>query len=247
MQQYSHDLLDLYLYYNHLSSTMSKAQELLEKPDIKGIFLVLAAKQRLGEGRNGNVWYSPAGGLWFTLALCGFRFSSNFTLFLGVQIHKAIRSCFPELEDHALSLKWPNDLYLNDKKLAGIIVKHVPQKQYYLCGIGINTDITEFPQELRDIAISLHDYNKVENVQILTVILDNIKDNLPEYLIENQFSREYYFKHDYLVHKQITISTEFSQFEGIYQGVNKDGALLLKLETGAIQPFYAGTVNISKT
>ncbi|MCF7918436.1 MAG: biotin--[acetyl-CoA-carboxylase] ligase [Candidatus Cloacimonetes bacterium] len=226
---------------------MSKAQELLEEKELQENFLILADKQRMGQGRKGNIWYSPEGGLWFTLAIYGFKFNSNFTIFLGIQVHKALITMFPQLQEQELLLKWPNDIYLKEKKLAGIIVKQLSYKEYYFCGIGINTAFEGFPDELASHSISLKNSGIIScnNEDLLKTILDNISDNLPEYLVDSKFSRSYYDKYDFLRNREITITTDFSQFQGKYRGINQEGALLLKLESGAIQPFYAGEVNFN--
>jgi len=245
MNNFTHPFLDQYLYYKYISSTMEKAEDLVERDDFKGNFLIAADKQGSGIGRKGNYWYSPAGGLWFTLGIYGFTFKSNFTLFCGLQLLKALEV---KLNDPSmkLNIKWPNDIYLNKNKLAGIIVKHLPRSKYYLTGIGINTNIEAFPVELESIATSL----KIEtsrlfnSIDIITEFLNILSAELPEYLSKYKLDENYYRSHDLLRNHQLKISTEFAEYSGQYLGISPEGAILLKLSNGAIQPFYAGEITI---
>jgi len=225
---------------------MEKAEELVESSNFSGNFLITADKQGNGIGRKGNYWYSPSGGLWFTLGIYGFTFKSNFTLFCGLQLLKTLESLIsnPLMK---LAIKWPNDLYMNNKKLAGIIVKYLPRSNYYLAGIGLNTNIDKFPAELESIATSL----KIEtsrifsSTDIITEFLNTLSAELPEYLSEYKLDEKYYMSHDLLRDHQLKISTEFAEYSGQYLGISPVGAILLKLPNGAIQPFYAGEITIT--
>jgi len=245
MDNITHSFLDKYVHYDYISSTMEKAEELIENSEFKGNFLIIADKQGIGIGRNGNHWYSPSGGLWFTLGIYGFTFKSNFTLFCGLQLLKTLESLIthPEMK---LTIKWPNDIYLNNKKLAGIIVKHIPRSNYYLTGIGLNTNVESFPEELKSIATSLkletgENFNTNE---IISLFLDNLSSELPEYLDTYRFDEKYYSAHDHLIDHELKINTEFAEYTGNYHGISPEGAILLRLSSGAIQPFYAGDITI---
>ncbi|MDP8221381.1 MAG: biotin--[acetyl-CoA-carboxylase] ligase [Candidatus Stygibacter frigidus] len=245
MDNITHSFLDKYVHYDYISSTMEKAEELIENSEFKGNFLIIADKQGIGIGRNGNHWYSPSGGLWFTLGIYGFTFKSNFTLFCGLQLLKTLEQLISD-PVMKLVIKWPNDLYLNNKKLAGIIVKHIPRSNYYLAGIGLDSNMESFPEELESIATSL----KLEtgmnysSSAIIHLFLDNLNAELPEYLSTYRFDESYYTSHDYLNDHELSINTEFAEYTGRYHGISPEGAILLRLPNGAIQPFYAGEIRI---
>ena len=245
MNEFKHPFLDSVIQADYLASTMEKAEELIEKNKITGNFLIIADKQNRGVGRKGNKWYSPQGGLWFSLGIYGFSFASNFTLFCGIQILQALESL---LQDAKISgkIKWPNDIYLNDRKTAGIIVKHFPRSNYYIIGIGINTNLDKFPAELQNTAtsIKLETRADISHQSLITCILDNLSNNLPEYLSEYKIDEAYFNNHDYLKDRTITISTEFADYKGKYHGISPSGAIQIKLSNGAIQPFYAGKIAI---
>ncbi len=245
MKEFTHHFLDRVYHFEYLTSTMNKAEELIELNNELGNILIISARQGSGIGRKDNYWYSPQGGLWFTLGIYGFSFKTNFTLFTGIQILNAIETlCLNESLN--IRIKWPNDIFLNDKKAAGIIVKHLPKYKYYLIGVGINANVVEFPPELKDIATSLWlETGKIISLEILLKeFLDNMIANLPLYLTEFRIDEICYQQHDYLKGLKIMIKTEFAEYCGDYYGISPEGAILMKLAQGSIQPFFAGEVRI---
>jgi BirA family transcriptional regulator, biotin operon repressor / biotin---[acetyl-CoA-carboxylase] ligase len=245
MNEFKHPFLDTVFQVDNLTNTMEKAEELIKDNKVAGNFLIVSDKQNRGVGRKSNNWYSPKGGLWFSLGIYGFSFASNFTLFCGIQILKAIES---ETKATPLNstIKWPNDIYINGKKVAGIIVKHFPRSNYYIIGIGINTNLDKFPAELQNTAtsIKLETEANISHQVLLTCILDNLSDNLPEYLSEYRIDEACFTSHDYLKDRTITIKTEFAEYKGKYHGISPSGAIQLKLSNRAIQLFYAGEISI---
>jgi BirA family biotin operon repressor/biotin-[acetyl-CoA-carboxylase] ligase len=108
---------------------------------------VVAEQQTSGQGRLGRSWHSePGAGLYCTMVLAP---SSVLTLALGL----AARSAILEATGLCCDIRWPNDLMLGEKKVAGILVQVVDGRA--LAGIGINVNHREFPPELKSEATSL--------------------------------------------------------------------------------------------
>lgn len=155
-------------YHEELPSTNRRAKELAATGPPEGL-LVLAEKQTGGRGRLGRSWFSPAGsGIWMTLLLKPVILPEEMpmlTLLAAVAVAKAI---FVELKLESL-IKWPNDLYLDGRKISGILAETAGGKitagktgdareaGYLLLGIGINVNqvSTDFPNDLREKAGSL--------------------------------------------------------------------------------------------
>ena len=177
-----------------------------------------------------------------SVGLYGLTVSSNLTIFTGICIHKALTKLFPEIKSN-LKIKWPNDIFLNNKKLCGILSNSFQAEKYHLLGIGLNSNVCEIPLELDDIATSLKkelDHN-IDNKVLVTKIFDNFASYLPDF-IEWKLDVKYYNEHSLLKGRTIELDTDFDKFTGIAKGINKSGALLIELKPGMIQPFYAGTV-----
>ncbi|MFA7057155.1 MAG: biotin--[acetyl-CoA-carboxylase] ligase [Candidatus Cloacimonadales bacterium] len=239
-----HPLFDEIIYKTKINSTSTYALSLIKDKLVKGNFLVVADEQSSGKGKLTNSWYSPQGGLWFSIGLYNVVQDSSITLFMATLIHQTLTEIYPSLTD-VLKIKWPNDIFLEDKKMCGILTSYYSWSKYLICGIGIDTNIAELPLELLNIATSLRDYLQVEvsNSFLLKSLLDKLHDNLPIF-VEKGFAayQDYYNKYDYLQGRFIGLDTEFQVFRGRALKVNKKGALILEIDENIIQPFYSGSV-----
>ncbi len=128
-------------YYDSIGSTMTAAIGL--PPGAA----VVAEQQTAGQGRLGRSWHSePGSGLYCTMVLPP---SPVLTLALGLAVKNAIL----DAAGLCCDIRWPNDLMLGDKKVAGILVQVVERRA--LAGIGINVNHRQFPPELESEATSL--------------------------------------------------------------------------------------------
>ena len=121
--------------FTKIESTNDFARTLITEHKIsKGI--VTADEQTKGRGRYGNQWSSPKGNLYFTIFFPILRSNLKKIQFL-VQLQ--IRNILKKYRIKNLSLKWPNDLYINNKKVCGILQESIVFKKFFLIiGIGIN-------------------------------------------------------------------------------------------------------------
>ena len=242
MKDFKHPLFDEVFYFNKLGSTSSKVERLINSNAASGNFLCIAGEQSSGKGRGKNSWLSPAGGLWLTAALYGFNFQSNITIFTGICIHKTLSELFPSISNN-LTIKWPNDIYLNNKKLCGILSSNLSGKKYHLIGIGINTNLIELDEILAPNATSLQIEldRSVDNNEILTQFFNIYASALPNF-VEGELDVKYFNQHSLLKGLHIELDTDYDIFRGKVKGIDKSGALQIELKSGMIQPFYAGSV-----
>jgi BirA family biotin operon repressor/biotin-[acetyl-CoA-carboxylase] ligase len=109
--------------------------------------VVLADVQTAGKGRMGRNWHSPEGGLWMSVLL-DHPDDCLMPLTGGVAVCEAF-----EPYDVGLDIKWPNDILLNGKKVAGILTEIVDERA--ILGIGINLNVQQFPDDLEVKASSI--------------------------------------------------------------------------------------------
>lgn len=242
MKDFQHPLFDEVYFYEKLISTSNQAAKMIKDQTAQGNFLIISNEQTGGKGRGNNSWTSPPGGIWMNAALYGLTVTSNITIFTGICIHKALSELFPKLKDD-LKIKWPNDILFKGKKLCGILSSQLSSSRYHLIGIGINTNIDELPAEISDIATSISNNlcEPVDNIKIVQKIFDILAADLPQ-LIETGFDLQYFKAHSFLKGKIIVLNTDYDRFSGTCKGINKNGAILLELKSGMIQPFFAGSV-----
>ena len=122
--------------YGQVPSTQDLAREAAQK--LGGIgTVILAESQSLGRGRKGRSWASPVGGLYFTAVLRPSSRPGLIPLMAGVAVAEAIR----RLTGLGAELKWPNDILMGRKKVAGVLAETVwrgDEALYTLLGIGLN-------------------------------------------------------------------------------------------------------------
>jgi BirA family biotin operon repressor/biotin-[acetyl-CoA-carboxylase] ligase len=165
--------------YRVVSSTNLKAKELAKQND-EPWTVILAEKQTAGYGRKKTPWFSPKGGLYFSVILpkSNIEDLQTITIFGGFIVAKVIKDNF-QLEPF---IKLPNDVWVNQKKVAGILTENVIGRQIKLSviGVGLNTNIGKFPKELENIATSLKIElgREVDNKKILEQIIKGLKEQL---------------------------------------------------------------------
>jgi birA, biotin-[acetyl-CoA-carboxylase] ligase region len=242
MNNFKHLFFDEVYYYEKIISSSKKAEKMIKDNQVRGNFLILAEAQTGGIGRFRNRWFSPVGGLWFTAALYKLPISSPLTIFWGICLHKTLLQLFPKLQGE-IKLKWPNDIYLAGRKLSGILTIYLDLEKYHLIGIGINSNVCEWPQDIGEKAISLKNFLgcDVDNMLILKQLFDIFSRDLPNF-IESGFDLKYANDNCLLLNKNVILDTDFDQYEGRCLGINKNGAVLLELKSGMIQPFLAGSI-----
>lgn len=166
-------------YFKTLSSTNQKAKELAKKGG-KSWQVVVAGEQTRGYGKAKVSWFSPRGGLYFSIILPKSQIEDlqTLTILAAFIVAKVIKENFP-LEP---LIKLPNDVQIAQKKVAGILTENVIGKEVKLSvmGIGLNTNIGRFPRVLEDTATSLKIELKreVDNKKILSQILSGLKEQL---------------------------------------------------------------------
>jgi len=138
-------------------STNARARELVEAGALGGT-VVTAAEQTAGRGRQGRSWTAPAGkALLYSAVL---RPLDQRHLLLPLAAPLAVCEAAEELEPGVeCAIKWPNDVWVDGRKLAGVLIEAKPRDGWAVIGVGLNLSISpsEFPPDLRDKAVSLFD------------------------------------------------------------------------------------------
>jgi BirA family biotin operon repressor/biotin-[acetyl-CoA-carboxylase] ligase len=145
----------LHRHYDRTDSTNSRARELAAAGAPHGT-VVTAAEQTAGRGRQGRTWTAPAGkALLYSAVL---RPLDERHLLLPLAVPLAVCDAAEELRPGVeCGVKWPNDVQIDGRKLAGVLIEARPQDGWAVIGVGLNLTISpnEFPPGLREIATSL--------------------------------------------------------------------------------------------
>jgi BirA family transcriptional regulator, biotin operon repressor / biotin---[acetyl-CoA-carboxylase] ligase len=144
-------------HFSRTDSTNSRARELAAAGAPHGT-VVTAAEQTAGRGRQGRTWTAPPNKALLYSAIVRPLEERHATLPLAVPLAvcEAAEELQPSIE---CKVKWPNDIHVAGRKLAGVLIEARPQDSWAVIGVGLNLSISseEFPPDLRDRAVSLFD------------------------------------------------------------------------------------------
>ena len=174
-------------FYHEVSSTQDIARKIIHKGEEKN-FVVVAERQIAGRGRGKRRWFSPSGGLYLSIAI---SHSGNMQKGLSFLSSWAVAKTIEEVTSIIPQVKWPNDILVEKKKVAGVLLEKVDIKKFSLAGIGVNINSQEedFPLFLRRKVVSLKDIlgREIYMELFLNTLLKNFFHNL-KLLKERGFS-----------------------------------------------------------
>lgn len=129
--------------YDCVESTNDQLKQLALEGAPEGT-LVFAKEQTRGKGRLGRSWLSPAGGLYVSVILypLTIRRITDLPFLVGVAVVQTLQQFLPK--SHQISLKWPNDVLVNNQKVAGILSEAFGDEKFYggVIGVGLNVNVT---------------------------------------------------------------------------------------------------------
>ena len=202
---------------------------------------VVADFQSKGKGRNDRVWTSEEGqNLMFSFLIKDQDLLKKFSalsIISAVEVAKVLE----EYQIKGVSIKWPNDVLINDKKVCGILLEG-QILEYLVVGIGLNVNQKVFPEGLRRPATSLSlEANKDFNIdEIEQKLFSNIVKDLSN-LNEND-CLDYFRNHNYLLNKRVKVLMNDQPFIGEVIGIDdnfflqiKTSDMLLHIDSGEIE------------
>jgi BirA family biotin operon repressor/biotin-[acetyl-CoA-carboxylase] ligase len=219
------------LYFDSVDSTMRIAAA------SESGAIVLADRQLAGMGRHGHTWHSePGHGIYCSLVLPP---TPVLTLALGVAVVDAIA----QATGIQCDLRWPNDLMLDDRKVAGILVQLVNGKA--IAGIGINVNHPGFPPALAKEAVSLrqHAGRELSREDILIALFPGIDSIIGE--DTETILRLFAHASSYVAGKRVTVQQPGGEVNGTTAGLDPGGFLIVRKDDGTDTLILAGGVRAS--
>ena len=230
------------LYLHNLDSTKLEYEKLAELGAAADSWIVRAGGQKSGMGRDGNSWHSPLGGLWLSFDLIHPASVASFPLYVGFCLWELLSDIFALQE---LKVKWPNDLFLDGKKLAGILCSYQQNNSKYLIGIGINTNVA-LDEQLRfhDAASLCQSLGMPVSNEILAHLIVNRVEKNSHLLHEPEHYLSQCAKVLYGLGKQAVAMMGQNTVSGVISGLSSEGFLLLRAGGGEMQQISHGTLRL---
>lgn len=211
--------------------------------------LVIALSQTGGRGRMGRSFYSPNGtGIYFSLLLHP-KFSAEKSLFLTVMAAVSVAETVMKYNKNDVKIKWVNDIYIDGKKVCGILTEGAINSNktldYAVVGIGINVIAPEngFPDDIKEIATAIFP-GKTEDY-IKEKIVANVVNKFFD--MYNGFDTCFvnrYKEYSYLTGKEINIIQGETTRPATVIDITDDCHLLVKNENGIIEEISSGDVSV---
>lgn len=233
------------IFEEELDSTQVLAKSLADQGAVHGT-VVIADQQTSGKGTKGRSWHSPAGtGIWMSLVIrpeFGPREAAQLTLAAAVALTRVFRQ-----NDIEAYIKWPNDIYLGGKKLAGILTEMQAEQDYIqhiVLGIGININqtVSEIDPDIRNKATSLRiETDKEWKRQELIHLIWKEFENVYSLYIEKGFQdiRDEWMQSALRLGHRVKAATPSTVFEAVFRGIGEDGELILENDDGSTQRLYS--------
>ena len=218
-------------------------------------FVVTSEEQTAGRGRHANTWWTGLGALAFSMLLDAKQHglkpqtAALLSLGIGFAAMQALRAIVREdvlagskidSENRIdaipnIEIRWPNDVYVNERKVIGILIE-APNMRHIVIGIGVNSNNSakDAPGEIREKIVTLRDVfgKEIDQDRLIFLlcreimeILKYFPEQLPQFIKVVEATL-------YQVGKIVNISREYEQITGLCLGLNPDGSLRVLTETG---------------
>ena len=211
--------------------------------------LVIALSQTGGRGRMGRSFYSPNGtGIYFSLLLHP-EISAEKSLFLTVMAAVSVAETIMKYNKNDVKIKWVNDIYIDGKKVCGILtegaVNSSKKLDYAVVGIGINVIAPEkgFPEDIKDIATAIFPGNTEAYIKE-RIVSDVINRFFSMYNGDDKDFVKRYKEYSYLTGKEINIISGENTRPATVIDITDDCHLLVKNEYGETEEISSGDVSV---
>lgn len=213
--------------------------------------VVLAEKQNKGRGRKKRVWYSARGyNLTFSVLLSSQDYLKRKVNLLNFVAAIAVAHSIENLYQLRCELKWPNDVLINKKKVAGILLESVSSGnkiEQVVIGFGLNVNQITFhgnynvePTSLR---IELENQH-INRETLLAEILNNFEEILYRFIHNKRYVLNEWKEHCAMIGERISLLDGEKEIFGIFDDIDEDGFILLKTRSG-IEKIRFGDVTLS--
>lgn len=237
-------------YYPETDSTNIRIRQLADEGEPHGT-LAVADMQTAGRGRRGRIWESPGGSsIYMSILLRPDLMPASapsLTLVMACSVAEGIMDC----EDVEVQIKWPNDVIINGRKLAGILTEMSTQVDYIdhvIIGVGINVNMAEFPDSIRETASSLRieTGHKVRRAKLIAAVMKRFEADYELFMQTGNLSGLMEKYSSMLVNRDrdVRIQGAKETYTAHALGIDLNGELIVRREDGTEEKICSGEVSV---
>lgn len=236
------------------TSSTSDVLEKLARDGVREGLVVFAESQTRGRGRLGRPWVSPRGrGIWFSVLLRPMlrpQAATRLTVAAAAALARAFRREIPLRPE----IKWPNDLMIHGRKVAGVLTElsgELDSVRHVSLGIGINANLMaeDFPPALRETATSLRLAlgRPVDRAALAATLLQEL-DRAYACISDDRFTdlADEWSEHCTTLGKHVSVLTGSRRIVGLAESLDSEGALLVRTDFGRLERIVGGDVSLEK-
>ncbi len=227
-----------------VDSTTNYLQKLLLSQQIVEGTAVLASFQLSGKGQRNNKWESDAD----KNLLCSILLNPKFlparhSFFLTIITALAVKDTIQEFLDEKVFIKWPNDIWVKERKIAGILINNTLAGRIInssIIGIGLNINQTNFPATLEASSIKTYVNTIIKIEEVFSLLCLHLERRYLELKSGKVEKLKMEYRADLLglnEHREYLDSNEHITFTGLIKGVNAAGQLAIQLQNGTIRHY----------
>jgi BirA family transcriptional regulator, biotin operon repressor / biotin---[acetyl-CoA-carboxylase] ligase len=232
------------LHLQRVDSTNNYAKDYMAKTNPKDGSVILADEQYAGRGQAGAAWEAePLQNLTFSIIYhtdflpAASQFYLNMAISLGLcrAVEDSLHSAEPASRE--VCIKWPNDIYVKNNKIAGILIENIIQGTHLsksIIGIGLNVNQASFPGSMPATSLKLETGTSHERLEILKRVLEHVERHFRMLKTggNTENLQKNYLGHLYRFGEWHTYADSRGQFRGCIRGVNNYGKLQVETESG---------------
>ena len=226
--------------FSEINSTNTYLKENYET--LPNLTIVKAEHQTMGKGRLGRTWIDNDDLLFSILIKNGLSQPLDYSLLIAATLIKVLKSYNP-------MVKWPNDILINQKKVAGILLEAVTKQtiECVIIGVGINVNTKAFPNDLIIKATSLkNESSEVNKIELFKNILNTFKDEYDRYLKHQSDYLDAIKNHFYLQDKEVSFIYKEKEHRGIVKGITKTGEIIIETANNILITLSSGEVTFEQ-
>jgi len=243
-------------FFDSIGSTQMQALKMANEHKNDGS-IIIAEKQTDGKGRLGRRWESPKGGIWFSIILQP-KFDISITTLFPIASSLALSIAIEKIFKISPKLKWPNDLTIGGKKLAGMLVDVSLESnkiENLVLGVGINfdVDVKQIEKSLKGtpnfygVASLCEQKNEIKPLQLVQIFLIEL-EKIYELLNKKQIKKIImeWTKRSSTIGKNVELNTTYGKIKGKAIKIDKDGALVISSNDKSIRVIAGDITHLSK-